>query len=144
MAQDVVLPGERLSSDPAELLGYPATFPIELALRVASTKTICEAYDISREEWERLRNDPVFQADLRRADDMVRKEGMSFKLKAQLQADELLKTSWRMIHSQDGNVPASVKADLLKFTIRAAGLVEDKGQGAVGAGNNLQINISLG
>lgn len=138
----MIIPGEKRHSDPAEL-GYPATLPIELALRVAPVKQICEAYGITREEWDVLRNDPLFKADLIRADEMVRREGMSFKLKARLQADELLKTSWQMIHSTSDQVPASVKADLLKFTIRAAGLVEDKAVTGV-SGNNLQININLG
>lgn len=129
--------------NPADI-GYPPTLPIELALKVASVKDICAAYDISREDWEVLRNDPVFKADLASAVEMVRKEGMSFKLKARLQAEELLKTSWKMIHAPSDEVPPSVKADLLKFTVRCAGLEADAKASAGGNQNNLQININLG
>ena len=135
--------GQEPGPNPADLGWYPPTFPVELALRVASVKTVCEAYGFDRAQWDAIRSDPVFQADLARACEMVKKDGMSFKLKAQLQSEELLKTSWRMIHAPEGKVPASVRADLLKFTIRAAGLVEDK-TGPAGTGNNLQININLG
>lgn len=129
------------TTNPAEL-GYPATFPVELALRVASPRKICEAYGISREEFEALVSDPHFMADLNRAKEMVRKEGMSFRLKAQLQSDELLKTSWKIIH--DAKTPATVRADLIKFTIRVAGLDASKDQGQPGAnGPSLNIQINL-
>lgn len=104
-------------SDPARL-GYPPTFPIEIALRTSSTRAICEAYGIDEDEWELLRHDPLFLADLGRAMKLVAEEGMSFKLKAKLQAEELLKTSWRTIH--DIGTPPNVKADLIKATMRWA------------------------
>jgi hypothetical protein len=49
---------------------------------------------------------------------VVAEEGMSFKIKAKLQAEELLKTSWRTIHDQ--HTPPNVKADLIKATMRWA------------------------
>jgi hypothetical protein len=128
--------------NPAEL-GYPVTLPIEVALRTAPIKTICEAYGLSREEWEVLRNHPQFVKDVAVAHDELKKEGMSFRMKARLQSEELLKTSWRLIHASNDDVPPSVKADLIKFTIRAAGLEADKGATG-GPANNLQININLG
>jgi hypothetical protein len=72
----------------------------------------------------------------------LKKEGMSFKLKAQLQAEELLKKSWAMIHAPLDEVPANVKADLLKATVRWGGLEQDKGasQQVVVP---LQINLNL-
>jgi hypothetical protein len=126
--------------DPAEL-GYPPTLPVEVALRTAPVKTICESYGLSREEWARLREDPGFVAHVRRImDAMQRDGGLGFKLKAQLQAEELLKTSWRLIHN--GQTPSSVKADLIKFTVRAAGLDGSKDQAAAAPPTlNIQINL---
>lgn len=131
--------------DPA-LLGYPATLPIEVALQTAPIKDICMAYGITREQWNQLRVHPQFVADVRAAHEELKKEGMSFRMKARLQADELLKKSWQMIHEPFDRVPANVKADLIKFTVRAAGLEPDSkgGVGGGGSGNNLQINIVLG
>lgn len=128
--------------NPAEIGAYPPTLPVEIALRVAPLKDICAAYGISRDEWLALKNDPVFQRDLTAAVELVKKDGMSFRLKAKLQSEELLKTSWRMIHAKSDEVPASVRADLLKFTIRAAGLAEPA-EKAGGLQNALQININL-
>lgn len=130
-------------ADPASL-GYPPTLPVEIALRTAPLKDICASYKISREQWDALREDPAFVAHVARIVEAVQKDGgLSFKLKAQLQSEELLKTSWRMIHSPGAHVPPSVKADLLKFTIRAAGLDGSKDQAANAAGPSLQIQINL-
>ena len=130
-------------NNPSEIGTYPPTFPVELALRVAPVQKICEAYNITQDEWNSLRADPVFQKDLADAMAMVKKDGMSFKLKAQLQSEELLKTSWNMIHSKNDEVPPSVRADLLKFTVRAAGYAEPA-EKAGSMNNALQININLG
>jgi hypothetical protein len=131
--------------NPAEL-GYPPTLPVEVALRTASIRRICEAYHLTREDWDALRQDPRFVADVAAAVEMLRREGMSFKMKARLQSEELLRTSWRMIHAPSDEVPPSVRADLLKFTIRVAGLDASAAAAtnAAQANNTLQIQINLG
>jgi hypothetical protein len=129
--------------NPADL-GYPPTLPIEVAMKTASIQDICNAYGLTREDWDTLRADPVFVADVAQAIELLKKEGMSFKMKARLQSEELLKTSWKLIHAPADEVPPSVKADLIKFTIRAAGLEADARASSVGNQNNLQININLG
>jgi hypothetical protein len=129
-------------TDPARL-GYPPTFPIELALRTSSVRAICEAYGIDREEWDRVRFEPVFMADLERAVKLVAEEGMSFKLKAKLQAEELLKTSWRLIH--DPSTPPQTRADLLKATMRWAEYDSPPGKDSVlmGGRSGFQVNINF-
>ena len=129
--------------NPADL-GYPPMLPIEIALRTAPLKDICEVYGIDQDGWDRLRADPVFIQDLKRCVEDLRTEGVSFKMKARLQAESLLKRSWQMIHAPVDQVPPSVAADLIKFTIRAAGLDGSKDQVAGAAINSaLQININL-
>lgn len=140
----MTLPAFRATADPAHL-GYPATLPIEVALRTAPIGDICKAYGLSKEDWDALRTNPLFVADVAARVEELKKDGMSFRLKARLQAEELLKTSWKLIHSSSDEVSPAVKADLLKFTIRAAGLDGSKDQAAnAGNANNLQINIQLG
>jgi hypothetical protein len=129
--------------DPA-IMGYPATFPLEIALKTAPLQTICEAYGIDRDTWEELRVSPRFVADITEAVELVKKEGAGFKLKARMQSDALLATSWKMIHAPLDQVPSSVKADLIKSTIRWAGLEPEKTPAAGGqAGSTLQIQINL-
>lgn len=132
-----------VADDPATL-AYPPTFPLEIALKTAPLPDICRAYGIDRATWDHLKTSARFLADLRAAQALVAEEGMSFRVKARLQAEELLKTSWKLIHAPSDEVPSSVKADLIKFTIRAAGYDEsakkDTGTGQ-GPTFNLQINM---
>lgn len=129
--------------DPADL-GWPPTLPVELALRTASPQQIKDAYGYTDDQWEVLRQHPAFLKDLAAAVEMIRKEGMSFKMKARLQSEELLGRAWKMIHDQTGDVPPSVQADLLKFVVKVAGLDASKDQAANQPGAGLSININLG
>ena len=130
--------------NPAEIETYPATLPMEVALKTAPIKDICEAYGLSEEDWGRLKMDPMFVAEVAALRESLKKEGMSFKMKAQLQADELLNTAWSLIHAHNDDVAPNVKADLIKFVIKAAGLDASKEQAQQGPANALQININLG
>jgi len=127
-------------SDPARL-GYPVTLPIEIALRTSSTQAVCENYGISDEEWSLIQCDPTFQADLQRAMEMLKEEGMSFRVKAKLQAEELLKTSWRMIH--DVNAPPAVRSDLIKATMRWAQYDVPPSQQTVTPRSGFHISINF-
>jgi hypothetical protein len=126
--------------DPARL-GYPVALPVEIAMRTSGTRAVCEAYGICEEEWEIIRHDPTFLADLQRAAEMLKESGAGFRMKAKLQAEELLKTSWRMIHSPA--TPPSVAADLIKSTARWAQYDVPPSQQAT-TGSGFSININLG
>ena len=129
-------------ADPAQL-AWPASLPIEIALKTSPLEVLREEYGYTVAEWEALPHNPVFIQDLAQALETVRQEGMSFRLKARLQAEELLKSSWRLIHSSSDVVPPNVKADLIKATMRWAGY-DNKDTAAAGANNALSIQINLG
>jgi hypothetical protein len=137
---DALDPGAVRPEDPAEI-GYPPTLPIEVALQTAPEDTIREAYGFSPAQWSALMRSTPFRRDLDNAREMLRTEGMSFKAKARLQAEELLATSWQMIH--DAKLPATVRADLLKFTVRAAGLEAKSSEDSKEGVTPLKININL-
>jgi hypothetical protein len=127
--------------DPSTL-GWPPMLPVELAMHIDTAPAICEAYGIDRERFIELTNDPLFVAAYNTAKDELRKDGMSFRIKAKLQAEALLAKSWAIIHATD--TPTTVKADLIKATVRWAGY-EPKPDGALaGGGSAFQININLG
>jgi hypothetical protein len=89
----------------------------------------------------RFNADPIFlkKVDLFRTE--VREKGITFKLKARAQAEELLTTSWLIIH--DPAVSPAVKADLIKSTVKWAGL-EPKDSSDVTTGGGVKITINLG
>lgn len=126
-------------ADPASVLGYPPTFPIEVALRTRPVPELCKVYGISSDEWARLIRDDVFRNQVQAYLDLLEKEGMSFKLKAMLQSEELLSTSFQLIHDVTGDVPPSVKADLIKHTHKVAGLVPGNNEG----GGNSSVTVPV-
>lgn len=131
--------------DPANF-GWPPTLALELAMRVDTTPNICRAYGIERERWKEIAANPVFIAELAGAVEALRQDGMAFKARAGLQALELLKASWALIHAPA--TPPNVKADLIKSTVDWAGLnaSKDKGPGIGvqgGVVNGFHINIQI-
>jgi len=127
--------------DPADL-GFPPMLPFELAMRTAPPSEVCAAYNISKDEFIRLTADPLFAAAYANAREALQKDGASFKIKAKIQAEELLKKSWEMIHSKD--TPTAVKSDLIKATVRWAGYEPKTDGSGAGGTNAFQININLG
>lgn len=86
--------------------------------------------------------DPVFlkRVEVYRGD--IREKGLTFKLKAKAQAEELLTTSWGLIHSPD--VSPAVKADLIKSTVKWAGLETKDNVEEGGTTGGVKITINLG
>ncbi|TXH10866.1 MAG: hypothetical protein E6R04_04185 [Spirochaetes bacterium] len=126
--------------DPSDI-SYPVSLPIELALNEHPAGDICRSYGMSVDDLTRLMEDPVFSAALKNARNMLKKEGVSFKLKAKMQAEELLKTSWGIIH--DPRSPHSVRADLIKSTVKWAGYdVSENTSVHTGSGFAININFS--
>lgn len=86
--------------------------------------------------------DPVFLKKVEHYRGEVREKGLTFKLKARAQAEELLTTSWMLIH--DPAVSPAVKADLIKSTVKWAGLEPVNNAQGEGAGGGVRITINLG
>lgn len=140
MSQDLAL--EYLESairNPSEV-GFPPLLPVELALRIDTPAKICACYGIGKEEFTALAKHPVFVKAYSDAVESLKQDGMSFKIKAKLQAEEYLKTSFTMV--QDKNTSDAVRADLIKATVRWGGL--DAKAAEAGSGSNFQIQINLG
>ena len=125
--------------DPAKV-GWPASLPVELALKTASPQELMVHYGYSAEEWAALKENPTFIAELGATCELMQKEGMSFRMKARLQAEAMLETSWKLAHAPTSEVPANVKADLIKTTFRVAGF-DNKEAAAAGGGSQFNIQI---
>lgn len=121
------------------LLGFPPTLPIELALGESPRNEVLKSYGITPPDWEKLRKNVTFVAALRAAVEAMQREGMSFRMKARLQSEALLETSWKLIHNV--NTPSQVKADLIKHTHKIAGLEPNPTQPGGGSMLNIQINL---
>jgi hypothetical protein len=126
-------------------LSWPPTLPIELALKMSTPTELKAHYEFTDDEWDNLRANPVFLAELAAACELVKQDGMSFRLKARMQAEELLNTGWRMIHAPHSEVPAAVKERLMAGVYRMAGFDSKEGVAPGGnAGLAIQINFNGG
>lgn len=119
-------------------------FDVALALE-GSGETIDEIkqrHHITATDLLVFNKDPVFLKKVEHYREEVREKGLTFKLKARAQAEELLTTSWGLIHSPD--VSPAVKADLIKSTVKWAGLEVKTDENAGGVAGGVKININFG
>ncbi len=143
---NAMVPWEFEQKDPTTL-SWPPTLPIELALKTASPQALQVEYGYDDAQWAALPRNPVFMRDLAGACELVRQEGMSFKLKAKLIAEENLKQVWKMIHQSHETVAPAVKAKLIELSAQWAGFANKGGDGETTGpvnANTLNIQINLG
>lgn len=117
----------------------------DIALRLEGSgdevTDILQRHSTSPEELSRYGRDPVFAKRVEHYRTEIRDKGLTFRMKARAQAEELLKTSWLLIHSPD--VSAAVKADLIRSTVKWGGLEPKDGAVPV-EGGGVRITINLG
>lgn len=106
--------------------------------------TVLKQEGISFDAFAKLANDEVFQRKVQGFVKELTENGTSFQLKARLQAEELLKKQWYIIHDPDTAPAVAVKA--IENTVRWAGLEPKVSQNAQaasqGAAFQLVININ--
>lgn len=125
--------------DPADM-GWPITLPLDIAMAEVPLREVFANHGLTEDDFIRLRANPQFIMEIRKLKEELSKEGASFKMRAKMQAEFMLKKSFQMVH--DPATPAPVKADLIKSTVRWAGY-EPKKEAETNAGSNFQVNIIL-
>lgn len=122
-------------------------FALDIALKLEgsadSMNDIMATHGVSSTDMLRLNTDKQFIQRVGHYRNEIRTNGLGFRMKAKVQAEELLSTSWSLIHAPD--VSPAVKADLIKSTVRWAGL-EPKGDAPTigGSGGGVRISINIG
>ena len=121
--------------------GWSASLAVDVALGV-DRGTICSVYDLQDHELQAILDDPRFVIQLSAIEKELEKEGMTFRLKAQMQAEALLNTSWDLVQSP--HTPPAVRAGLIRDTVRWAGF-DDPAKTAASAsaspGGAFSVNI---
>lgn len=133
------LPAGYVPKSGAELTFDPRV-AYEIALGVDQPGAVFEKYGMAEEQAAALAANAAFVATVAKYQEEVLASGVSFKLKAKIQAEDLLTHSYLI--ATDPEAPMSVRADLIKWTARVAGLEpkEDKGSGSAGG---FTLNISF-
>lgn len=101
---------------------------------------LLKEYDLTEDDLISFGAEPLFEQRVMHWRNQLQTEGFTFRLKAKAQAEELLDTSYTIIHDRD--VSPAVKADLIKWTAKMAGYepTKDTGMGESG----VKINIFMG
>jgi hypothetical protein len=127
-----------MADDPSQM-AFPALLPVELALKIDTPENICKAYDIGLPQFRKIVEMPVFIKAYQEAIENLKTDGMSFKMKAKMQAEDYLGTTHSMV--KDPNTADAVRADLIKSTVRWAGYEAKAADANAGASFNIQINL---
>lgn len=105
-------------------------------------ESVLTEHQISKEALADYNKDPLFLKRVSSFRDDIRERGLTFRLKARMQAEELLETSWMLIHDVDTS--AAVKADLIKSTVKWAGYETRDPSEIANAAGGVKITINLG
>lgn len=125
--------------DPSEL-GFPVMLPMELALKIDTPANICAHYGISKDQFRAIIAHPVFIKQYQEAIEGLKVDGYAFKMKAKMQAEHMLATSFAM--ATNPATSDAVRADIIKNTVRWAGY--DAKAVDVGQQSSFNIQINLG
>lgn len=133
----------------SELTQYTAQWSSRLALDSAmvleldgNIQEVLDRYNISATDYAKLAKSKAFVAQVDAYRKEIKAKGVPFRMKARAQAEELLSTSWCLIHHPE--VSPAVKADLIKSTVKWAGLEPKDSVEPVGGNGGVAITINLG
>lgn len=129
-----------------QLTRWTNRFAMDLSLMLeGSGETIDEVlvrHGKTKNDLLEFAQDPVFTKRVSEYREEIKEKGVTFRMKARAQAEELLTTSWLLIHAPD--VSPTVKADLIKSTVKWAALEPKNGEGDVNVAQGVSITINLG
>ena len=120
---------------------WTGAFAADVAIAAEPYVAICARHRVTEREWKILSQDGEFCGAVEALRSAMRKDGGSFRVKSRSLAEKLLDKFAEVIYSED--TPATVRADLMKYAVKMAGLDQSAEQRAAG-GQPLQINIMLG
>ena len=106
--------------DPADTAPFPRGLALDLVLEVGTLKEILASYGLTPEAFKKILTNPAFRREYEAHQEAMKTEGWSFRKKCQAQAELYLNLVFRLANSD--LTPAAVRADLIKNTVKWAGL----------------------
>lgn len=134
-------PKSRTTLAPSGVVNYPASLPVEMALGEIPDVLIAETYGMTLDELAELKANPSFEAAVASWRAKIKDDGLGFKIKAALLAEQALPVAWKIINDVD--TPAATRADLVKWLADASGQSQ-KGRGPADTGPKFALQINIG
>jgi hypothetical protein len=141
---------DRPPAEPAVPLPFASQWNDRLCFDIAlqiegsgeSVEEVIRRHGVSHDDFLRFARDNTFKRKVKEYRDEIVDKGLTFRMKARVQAEALLATAWHMTQSSD--VSPAVKADLIKATVKWADLEPRKdvaGEGGGSGGVSIVINL---
>lgn len=96
---------------------------------------------VDEETFLQLAQNPLFKKQVNVYKKELEDNGVSFQLKAKIQAEEMLKRGWQIVH--DSDTPPAVAVKQIENTVRWAGLDNKSTQDVQSAGSGFSITINI-
>jgi len=142
-SRDAIRQTERLPSGYKPLSMGGMTFDprlcFELALKLEPPAEIFERYGYDESGALDLAKNPVFQRALKVYADDIADNGVSFRMKARVAAEDLLTHAYEI--ATDPEAPSAVRADLIKWHAKVADYEPKQNVPQAGQGNGFQLQI---
>lgn len=132
----------RIAAQPAIYKTAHERMAYELALRLEPPEEVFARYQLTVEAAKELIASPPFNEMLVRIEAEVKEQGLTFRAKARIMAEDLLKDGYEM--ATDANTQQSVRADLIKWFTKVGDLepAAKKDEG-VKSGQGLTLAITF-
>lgn len=132
------LPDGYRAASAAELTFDPRLV-YELALGLEDAHEIFPRYNYTAEQALALASKPVFVATYKEYRKYISEQGLSFKAKARMQAEDLLTHAYEM--ATDKETPAAVRFDIIQWTAKMGELAPKESKGDVPGGGSFSLNL---
>ena len=129
---------------PAVVSSWPPSLAVDMALNLYDSDDLCKRYNVDSEQLSDWLATDSFQRALAEARVAMSRGDERFRAKARALAEELLGTTFQMIHC--GELPPSVRAGMIRDMVNWAGLTAPKPEAGSNGGpavNGVVINITL-
>lgn len=122
-------------------MSFDPRLAYEIALEIDDPVAVMAKYGYVGDHAVALLKEVAFALAVKNYRNEVSTSGISFKLKARVQAEDLLAHSYNI--ATDPDAPASVRADIIKWTAKMAGYEPKEDGGAKGGGAGFNLNITF-
>lgn len=122
-------------------MSFDPRLAYEIALEIDDPVAVMAKYGYVGDQAVALLKEVAFALAVKNYRSEISTSGISFKLKARVQAEDLLTHSYNI--ATDPEAPASVRADIIKWTAKMAGYEPKEDGGAKGGGAGFNLNITF-
>lgn len=120
---------------------FPHKLPIELAMGLNSTKEICDAYGLTRDDLIAIYDIPQFRALLDWAKETKMEPNGIFRLQMVMMSDDIATTIYLAMTDKEGGIGMRLRA--AELAAKLGGLEAPKQQPAAGDSEKFAINIQF-